>query len=213
MAITDKLKAIADSIRSKTGKTEEMTLDQMPGEIEGISSGGGYDEGYAEGREAGYADGEQAEHDRFWDAVLNPPHNYVNWGYRFAGYSWNDATFKPPCDIVPIGSATMMFANSPIAELKALCDKQGIVIDFSKTTSFSQMFTDASITHVGTIDTRSATSDGRLLLGRKCRIGFNVDGYGVYFLTPISESEALAASILFDRNANGVKGKVDRITL
>lgn len=40
MAFTDKLTAIANAIRSKTGKTETMTLDQMPMEIESISSGG-----------------------------------------------------------------------------------------------------------------------------------------------------------------------------
>lgn len=40
MALTDKLRAIADAIRGKTGGTEEMTLDQMAAEIEGIESGG-----------------------------------------------------------------------------------------------------------------------------------------------------------------------------
>ena len=39
MALIDKLTNIADAIRGKTGKTEEMTLDQMPGEIEGIQTG------------------------------------------------------------------------------------------------------------------------------------------------------------------------------
>ena len=41
MALTDKLKAIADAIRSKTGSTATMTLDEMPTAIEGISGGGG----------------------------------------------------------------------------------------------------------------------------------------------------------------------------
>ena len=40
MALTDKLTAIADAIRGKTGKTETLTLAQMPGEIEGIQVGG-----------------------------------------------------------------------------------------------------------------------------------------------------------------------------
>lgn len=44
MAITDKLKAIADAIRSKTGKTETMSLDDMPNEIEAIEGGGGGEE-------------------------------------------------------------------------------------------------------------------------------------------------------------------------
>jgi hypothetical protein len=41
MALTDKLTAVADAIRGKTGKTEPLTLDQMPGEIAGIVAGGG----------------------------------------------------------------------------------------------------------------------------------------------------------------------------
>lgn len=44
MALIDKLTAIADAIRGKTGKTEEMTLDQMVTEIDGIQVGGGDDE-------------------------------------------------------------------------------------------------------------------------------------------------------------------------
>lgn len=39
MALTDKLTAIADAIRAKTGKTDTMTLEQMPTEIEEISGG------------------------------------------------------------------------------------------------------------------------------------------------------------------------------
>jgi hypothetical protein len=41
MALTDKLSAIADAIRGKTGGTEELTLDQVVDAIAGIESGGG----------------------------------------------------------------------------------------------------------------------------------------------------------------------------
>lgn len=41
MALTDKLTAIADAIRTKTGSTEKLTLAQMPTEIAGIQAGGG----------------------------------------------------------------------------------------------------------------------------------------------------------------------------
>lgn len=40
MALTNKLTAIADAIRAKTGETGKMTLEQMPGKIGGISGGG-----------------------------------------------------------------------------------------------------------------------------------------------------------------------------
>ena len=41
MALTDKLKAIANAIREKTGRTEPMTLDDMAIEISNISAGSG----------------------------------------------------------------------------------------------------------------------------------------------------------------------------
>ena len=41
MALTDKLNAIGDAIREKTGGTEKLTLEQMPTEIAGITTGGG----------------------------------------------------------------------------------------------------------------------------------------------------------------------------
>ena len=44
MALIEKLSAIANAIRSKTGKTEGLTLEQMPGEIEGLETGGGVSE-------------------------------------------------------------------------------------------------------------------------------------------------------------------------
>ena len=41
MELIEKLTAVADAIRSKTGGTDEMTLDQMAAEIAGIQTGGG----------------------------------------------------------------------------------------------------------------------------------------------------------------------------
>lgn len=41
MALTNKLSAIANAIRAKTGKTDSLTLDQMPTEIAAIETGGG----------------------------------------------------------------------------------------------------------------------------------------------------------------------------
>ena len=41
MALTDKLTAIADAVRAKTGGTEMLTLDEIVSAIRGISGGGG----------------------------------------------------------------------------------------------------------------------------------------------------------------------------
>lgn len=40
MALTSKLSAIGEAIRAKTGKTEKLTLDEMPQEIQSIQGGG-----------------------------------------------------------------------------------------------------------------------------------------------------------------------------
>lgn len=40
MALTNKLSAIGDAIRAKTGGTELLTLDAMPTAIAGIETGG-----------------------------------------------------------------------------------------------------------------------------------------------------------------------------
>lgn len=45
MALTDKIKAIADAIRTKTGMTDVMTLDEMPNKIINIPSGTSGDSG------------------------------------------------------------------------------------------------------------------------------------------------------------------------
>lgn len=41
MALIDRLVAIADAVRGKTGKADPLTLEQMATEIEGIEAGGG----------------------------------------------------------------------------------------------------------------------------------------------------------------------------
>lgn len=41
MSVNEKMKAIADAIRGKTGGTDSLTLDQMAAAIAGIETGGG----------------------------------------------------------------------------------------------------------------------------------------------------------------------------
>ena len=49
MSLTVKLSAIGEAIRAKTGKSDKLTLDQMPGEIESITGGGSGDVTLLEG--------------------------------------------------------------------------------------------------------------------------------------------------------------------
>lgn len=47
MSVNEKMTAIADAIRAKTGGTGALTLDQMAVEIDGIQGGGGSDGNYS----------------------------------------------------------------------------------------------------------------------------------------------------------------------
>lgn len=60
MALTDKLTAIADAIRAKTGKSTSMTLDEMPTEISSITTGGGIDTSDATATASDMAEGATA---------------------------------------------------------------------------------------------------------------------------------------------------------
>lgn len=53
----------------------------------------------AGGYDTGYADGKQAEHDRFWDAYQQNG-NKTNYDQAFAYGHWNDDTYDPKYDIV-----------------------------------------------------------------------------------------------------------------
>ena len=48
MSVNEKMTAIADAIRGKTGKTDSLTLDQMATEIAGIETGGGFPQKFYE---------------------------------------------------------------------------------------------------------------------------------------------------------------------
>lgn len=95
MAITDKLTAIADAIRSNTGETGKMTLDQMPDKI--------YVPPYTavEALLQDYRSGEQSS----WTHPSND-------GMAFAGW-YKDAALTTPCGTSDTsGTAWAKFVNS-----------------------------------------------------------------------------------------------------
>lgn len=68
MAIEDKITAIANSIRSKTGDTDLLTLDEMPAKISSISGGGSNDfDKYLEGTITEFtSNAEEIKSHRLW---------------------------------------------------------------------------------------------------------------------------------------------------
>lgn len=91
MALTDKIKAIADAIRTKTGTTDVMTLDEMPAKISGISSAA--KEPYIE--ETYDADGHITHIKMVGQTVVRP--------YEFAYLGASLAQIDLPANITSIG--------------------------------------------------------------------------------------------------------------
>lgn len=128
-----------------------------------------YDEVFEAGFEKGKAEGGgDSYYIKFWNDYLNPVP--FGWSYKFAGYGWNNKTFRPPVDIVPTGSCTLMFGGCGIMDLKGLCEELDIRIDFSKATGLPQIFSDSRITTVGEIDTRSASNINYILYNARSLI-------------------------------------------
>lgn len=87
--VNEKMTAIADNIREKTGGTEELSLDEMASGVNEV-----------------YEAGKQAEYDRFWD-------NYVGYNSAadlFAGSGWNENNFYPNFEFT-IGQRTFYRHN------------------------------------------------------------------------------------------------------
>lgn len=80
--VNEKMTAIADAIRDKTGETEALTLDGMAENVSNV-----------------YEAGKKAEYNEFWDN-FNTGNGSTQWDYRYAGTGWCKANFKPTEDIV-----------------------------------------------------------------------------------------------------------------
>ena len=138
----DLLIQIANSVRNKTGKSEQIEVEDLPQEIDNIEGDStiineldqvnqsiveqsnrleqcfdedfpGGDELYNEIYNGAYEAGKKAEYDRFWD-------NFQNYGNRnvytqaFMQNSWNDETFKPKYPFIcgTTNAASYMFYNN-----------------------------------------------------------------------------------------------------
>lgn len=93
------------------------------------------DEPIAGAVENAYNEGWQAQYDAFWDTYQKNG-NRSSYSYAFANDGWDNTTFKPKYDIKPTGSCACMFQNSSIRNF----DECGVAIDFSKCTSFNNLF-------------------------------------------------------------------------
>ena len=78
MSVNEKMTAIADAIRDKTGGKEVLTLDDMANEIPNV-----------------YQSGKAAQHREYWEKALNYG-NKQSYLYMFCGSNMTDDVFNPP---------------------------------------------------------------------------------------------------------------------
>jgi hypothetical protein len=170
MSVNEKMTAIADAIREKTGGTEALSLDGMAN---------GINEVYDKGRNDEWSD--------FWDAFQDygKRTNYYYAFYSESTRAWNDKNFKPKYDIKPTNMSRFM-RYSGITNLEEILEKQGVVLDTSKATNMMLAFADMVYLEVlPSIDVSSATDsngsanifnyDGKLHTIRKLTVAENIN--------------------------------------
>ncbi len=145
----DNFKKIADTIRDRTQTFELIKPIDFPRKIHDVYSSGMY-----EGAKIGHFD----EWESFWDTYQDNG-NRTDYYVAFYGKYWNNISFKPKHPIV-VTNGNSMFANSDISgDMREHAD-----IDTSQNTVFGSMFAYMKkLTHLGVIDTRSATTLGNMV--------------------------------------------------
>lgn len=111
--VNEKMTAIADNIRSKTGKTEPLTLDGMASGVNEV-----------------YESGKQSQYDEFWNAARKSFTGRYLQKYAFAGCNWNDTTFNPKYSL-SFRSLQNVFSECAISNLAEILERNGVTFDFS----------------------------------------------------------------------------------
>lgn len=149
----EKISAIADAIREKTGSAKTYTTTEMPNGIKEV-----------------YKKGEEAMLDAMWEAIQGGGKrtNYDGSSF-FNNTKYTKRTFKPKYDICPTGAYDWTQNNMPGADksllriegqvnMKELEEEQGMKFDFSQCTNFTRAFCQGLFDELNVIDVSKATS-------------------------------------------------------
>lgn len=101
----------------------------------------------------------------FWNTYQDNG-NRTNYSFGFSGNGWTDETFDPRYDIKPT-SATRMFEQCAITNLKSKLEARAIVLDFSNMSTASYLFQSSSITDVGVLDFSAMPNLSTMLINAK----------------------------------------------
>ncbi len=104
-----------------------------------------------------YEKGKKAEYDKFWDSFQNYGKR-TNYQDGFAGKGWNDTTFKPKYDIVPVGNLGRAFQETELTDLVEVLKQYGRKLNTSQVSTFSNTFYYSYyLTSIPEIDARATT--------------------------------------------------------
>ena len=98
-----------------------------------------------------YTAGQKDVQQRFWDAFQK---NGTRTDYKnaFGGEGWTEEFFKPRYSMQPKDAYMMLRYNPCQIDLAAMLEEQGITLDFSRCTDFTQAFFYSSFTRLPVID-------------------------------------------------------------
>ena len=140
MALIDKLTAIGDAIREKTGSRELIPLPDMPNEIGAV-----------------YEAGKTSEYDAFWDSFQFKD-GVLRASYENGFHAWQGVCFKPKHDLTlsgPYNTATFRQAN--MFDLKEMTIDRGVAFDTSGATTLNGTFAQSAIGKIPPLDLSSCT--------------------------------------------------------
>ena len=131
--VNEKMTAIANNIRDKTGGTEALTLDDMASGVNEV-----------------YEAGKFAEKDKFWEDALK---NGVS-AMSFSGNAWNDDTFQPTRNIwcQNGNNGNWFFSDNKITSVKKALAIHNVNFDTKNLTGLSYAFNNLITTDLPELD-------------------------------------------------------------
>lgn len=131
-----RMTAIANAVRAKTGKTDTMTVDEIPTEVAAV-----YDKGVKDTVA------------NFWEMSSNGG-SRTDWLYLFAHSKLRREFFEYPITIKGKNMYCLMYLaeTGDLIDLVAMERDYGFKIDFSEATNVANAFQHANVSKIGVVD-------------------------------------------------------------
>lgn len=94
-----------------------------------------------------YEEAKKAEWSEFWDDYQDNG-NRSDYNSAFYGYGWTNKTFKPKYDIISLKSHSFFSDTKIEGSLKEILEKQGVILDVSKTANLTNAFKNSLFTEL-----------------------------------------------------------------